>query len=52
MLPIGIDTHERERCVEIQSEKEATMWRGRIKNNRGGVQILLEKIRTVERSNS
>ena len=27
------------------------MWRGRIRNNREGVQLLLEKIRTVERSN-
>jgi transposase len=52
MLSVGIDTHEREHFVEIQNEKEVRMWRGRIRNNREGVQLLLEKIRTVERSNS
>ncbi len=52
MLSVGIDTHEREHYVEIQNEKEVTMWRGRIRNNREGVQLLLEKIKTVERSNS
>jgi transposase len=51
MLSVGIDTHEREHYVEIQNEKEETMWRGRIRNNREGLQLLLEKIKTVERSN-
>ena len=52
MLSVGIDTHEREHYVEIQNEKEVTMWRGRMGNNRDGFQLLLEKIKTVESSNS
>ena len=52
MSSVGIDTHEGEHFVEIQNEKEVTMWRGRIKNTGEGFQLLLEKIRTVERSNS
>ena len=38
--------------VEVQNENEKVMWRGQISNNRKGFYTLLEKLRTIERSNS
>ena len=52
MLWAGIDTHLMVHEVEIQNENGKKMWSGKIGNSREGFQQLLEKMRTVERSNS
>ena len=52
MLWAGIDTHLMVHEVEIQNENGKRMWSGKIGNSREGFQQLLEKMRTVERSNS
>ena len=38
--------------VEVQNEIGKVMWRGQISIDRKGFDTLLEKIRTIERSNS
>ena len=38
--------------AEIQDERQNVLWHGRVKNSREGFTSLLEKMRTIERSNS
>ena len=38
--------------VEIQNQDEKVMWRGQVSNNRKGFDTLLEKLQTIEKSNS
>ena len=38
--------------VEVQNKNEKVMWRGQISNDRKGFDTLLEKLRTIERSNN
>ena len=38
--------------VEVQNEKIKVMWKGQIDNNRTKFNRFLEKLRTMERSNS
>lgn len=38
--------------AEIQDDRENVLWHGRVKNDREGLDFLIGKIRTVERSNS
>ena len=52
MISIGIDTHERMHYVEAQNERQQVMWHGSISNNREGFFNLIEKIRSLCRSNS
>ena len=52
MISIGIDTHERMHYVEAQNERQQVMWHGSISNNREGFCNLIEKIRSLCRSNS
>ena len=52
MLSCGIDTHLKMHQVEVQNERRKVLWRGQIGNNRTEFNELLEKLRTIERSNS
>ncbi len=52
MLSVGIDTHGKFHQIEIQNHDQKVMWRGQVQNNRNGFIDLLEKIHTIERSNS
>ena len=38
--------------VEVQNDRRKVLWRGQIGNNRTEFNELLEKLRTIERSNS
>ncbi len=38
--------------VEVQNHDEKVMWRGHISNSRKGFNMLIEKLRTIEKSNS
>ena len=38
--------------VEVQNQDQKVMWKGQIGNNREGFDRLLEKLKTIERSNS
>ncbi|EQD28396.1 hypothetical protein B1B_18883, partial [mine drainage metagenome] len=51
MLACGIDTHQKMHQVEIQNQDEKVMWRGQVSNDRKGFNALLEKLKTIERSN-
>ena len=52
MLCAGIDTHLRIHRIEIQNDIGSAMWKGQIRNDRKGFEGLLEKFRTIEKSNS
>ncbi|MCL6089928.1 MAG: IS110 family transposase [Candidatus Thermoplasmatota archaeon] len=52
MLSCGIDTHKKMHQVEVQNHDEKVMWRGHISNSRKGFNMLIEKLRTIEKSNS
>jgi transposase len=52
MISCGIDTHLKIHQVEVQNERRKVMWKGQIGNNRKCFYELLEKLRTIERSNS
>ena len=52
MLSCGIDTHQKMHQVEVQNQDQKVMWRGQIGNDREGFDRLLEKLKTIERSNS
>ena len=49
---MGVDTHREMHYAEVQDEKRNVMWHGRIPVSRDGFLQLLEKIRTIEKSNS
>ncbi len=52
MLSCGIDTHQKMHQIEVQNNDEKVMWRGQIGNDRKGFNVLLDKLRTIEKSNS
>ncbi len=52
MLSVGIDTHKEMHQIEIQNRDEKVMWRGQVSNDRKGFSTLIEKLRTIEKSNS
>jgi transposase len=52
MLSVGIDTHQKMHQVEIQNHDGKVMWSGQVLNDRKGFNSLLDKIGTIERSNS
>jgi hypothetical protein len=52
MLSCGIDTHQKMHQVEVQNNYEKVMWRGQVSNDRKGFNVLLDKLRTIEKSNS
>jgi transposase len=47
-----VDTHKEVHYAEVQDEKRNVLWHGRIPVSRDGFLQLLEKIRTIEESNS
>lgn len=51
MISVGVDTHLKKHQVEMQNNEGKVMWRGQINNDRKGFGELLEKLKTVERSN-
>lgn len=51
MISVGVDTHLKTHQVEMQNNEGKVMWRGQINNDRKGFGELLEKLKTVERSN-
>ncbi len=52
MLSVGIDTHESMHQAEVLNQNGKIMWSGRIRNNREGLQELVDKILQIQRSNS
>jgi len=52
MISCGVDTHLKMHQVEVQNDGRKVLWRGQIGNNRNGFNELLDKLRTIERSNS
>ena len=52
MLACGIDTHQKMHWIEIQNQDEKVMWRGQASNDRKGLDALLGKLRTIEKSNN
>ena len=52
MLSCGIDTHQKMHQAEIQNQDGKAMWRGQVSNDRKGFDTLLEKLQTIEKSNS
>jgi hypothetical protein len=52
MLSCGVDTHLKIHQEEVQNERRKVMWKGQIGNNRAEFNGLLQKLRTIERSNS
>ena len=52
MLSVGIDTHQKMHEVEVQNEEEKTMWKGRIGNDKEGLDTLAEKLSVIEMSNN
>ena len=48
---MGVNTHKEMHYAEVQDEKRNVMWHGRIPVSRDGFLQLLEKIRTIEKSN-
>lgn len=51
MLSVGIDAYEREHYVGTRSEREVTIWRGRIRNNGKALSLSLRKFRAIKRCN-
>ena len=47
-----MDTHKEMHYAEVQDEKRNVLWHGRIPVSRDGFLQLLERIRTIEKSNS
>ena len=47
-----MDTHKEMHYAEVQDEKRNVLWHGRIPVSSDGFLQLLEKIRTIEKSNS
>ena len=52
MLSVGIDTHQKMHEVEVRNEEEKTMWKGRIGNDKYGLDTLAEKLSVIEMSNN
>ena len=52
MLSCGIDTHQKMHQIEVQNHEEKVMWRGQISNDRKGFDTMLEKLKTIEKSNN
>ncbi len=38
--------------IEVQNQDEKVMWRGQISNDRKGFDTMLEKLKTIEKSNN